>query len=478
VETSTELLNFRFFQGKFEQLLKVSFPSERLIENRIRRLSIIEEQVGNEPFKNSSKDLILIPQVYNKTKQIIKTGGILSLALNRRELRTLTYSLSYPESNKDSIFNNEQELDIVFSALEASWKDSYLIGLIDCYLRNWGSDKRGSSEKLWNFILTKFQKYEGGRKLLNSIKENLRFFDLKNGDKLLISQLFLSNEKISNAAKFLSLPKPWFSYSYFSKVIASYYEERKRDIPKFFDELEFALEEHNNSYSNLRIVSKLIIQANSSDYSDLQDKVKTLALKLFGDPSHSSQWVPAENLTEDENQQLIQARKILGEWITRQFINVFFEKCINDHRRKRFWLKYVQEITQFRVVGSSYIRRVLMSDNRISEIVSPRFSKTNSLNDRNAALIFKMKDYLFIEFSDEGAFYAYKSSNPKAPSIDRKSFERTDDLKLTHYRQLVYRSGTVPTEVNEEGSLPHRDGVADWEDVADYWLKNKAGIYV
>jgi hypothetical protein len=343
---------------------------------------------------------------------------------------------------------------------------------------NWETESRGSLKKVWTLIYNKVQKYEGSKKVLISIKNNLKFFYLDTGDRELGRELYLKKIQVKNAAKFLSFPETKFSHSYFSKVIVSYYEERSAELPIIFEELKEALIGHNNSSTNLRLISKLIIQANSGEYADLQDRVKTLALNLIGDPGKSSLWVPFDHFTTAEKQELIQSRKLLEEWITRQFINVFFEKCINDHRRKRFWLKYVQHITQFRVVGSSYIRRILMSDSRISEIVSPRFSKTNSMNDRNAALMFKMKNYLFIEFSDEGAFYAYKSSNPKAPSIDRNSFERTEDLKLTHFRQLVYRSGTTLTEINDEGKLPHSDGVVGWEDVTDYWLKNKAGIYV
>jgi len=86
----------------------------------------------------------------------------------------------------------------------------------------------------------------------------------------------------------------------------------------------------------------------------------------------------------------------MHQWIAEEFINVFFEKCINDIRRKRFWLKYAKEIMQFRVVGSSRIKSLLMADNRIKKFVEPRFSNTKSVTDVNAALMFIMKNHLFI----------------------------------------------------------------------------------
>ena len=316
------------------------------------------------------------------------------------------------------------------------------------------------------------------RILLKSFKSNIKFFDIRNGDVVLGSELALKNKQIKDATKFLSLPDSWFTYPYFSKVIVAYYDKRKEHIEIFIDDLTNALNEHNNSTSNKRLISKLIIQANANEFTLLQDKVKSIAFRLVGDPGNAANWTAFEIATENEKEDLRKAKIILNEWITRQFINVFFEKCINDSRRKRFWLKYVKEITQFRVVGSTYIRRLLMSDNRISEYVTPRFSKTNSSRDGNAALMFTMRNYLFVEFSDNGSFYVYKLTNEKAPSINQDFFSSISDLKLTYLLQLVDRNSYYITYMAEEGKLPHRDGHLNWENVAEYWLKNKAGIDV
>lgn len=480
--TANEILNFNFPYVALQEAAKNTFPETlvQLSELRISKLNKITDAVGETSFKFDGDSLY--PQVYKKFHDSISSNTYQLISINnfdKRELKTLSYCLDYSESNKAfPIIATEAHLNIALNTLQKNWKDSFLFGLIRCYLKNWESKHIDSLKKLYEFIIIKLKQYDGGRTILKSFQTNIKFFDIKNGDVILGSELALRNKNINHATKHLSLPENWFAYPYFSKVIIAYYEKRKTEISTFVEDLNNALSEHNSSISNKRLVSKLIIQANTTDFSILQDKIKSIAFKLVGDPGNAANWIAFEIATETEKEDLRKARIILNEWITRQFINVFFEKCINDSRRKRFWLKYAKEITQFRVVGSTYVKQLLMTDNRINEYVSPRFSKTNSSRDGNAALMFVMRQYLFVEFSDDGAFYVYKISNQLAPSIEKEFFYSTDDLKLTHYRQLIYRSGNTVNEINEEGKLPHRDGDRSWEEVASYWVKEKLGINV
>ena len=475
--TVYEILNFNFSPAALQAVAKTSISASmiRLQEGRINKLIMIREELGESEYKEPSR--ASIQQVFRKFKNIIVKEEFLADYFDKRELKTLVYSLSHSELNNPQIFSKPNELDFVFKTLEISWKDTYLKGLIDCYLKNWETNHTLSAEKLSDFIYKKLRNYDGNRTVLKSLKANMRFFG-RNGDVLLGSELALKDKRIKEATKYLSLRDDWFTYPYFSKVIVAYYEKRKSSIQQYIDDLQKALQEHDKSISSKRLVSKLIIQANENEFAALQDKVKSIAVKLVGDPANLIKWTAFENATENEKQDLKQARKILNEWITRQFINVFFEKCINDSRRKRFWLKYAKEITQFRVVGSGQIKRLLLNDNRISEYVAPRFSSTNAVRDSNAALMFIIRNHLFIEFSDEGAFYAYQLSNSKAPSIEETFFYSTSSLKNTSFDWLAYRTGRSIYRMSDEGRLGHNDGDLLWEEVASYWLKNKAGINV
>ena len=92
--------------------------------------------------------------------------------------------------------------------------------------------------------------------------------------------------------------------------------------------------------------------------------------------------------------------------------------------------------------------------------------------------MFIMKNHLFIEFSEEGAFYVYKRSNHNAPSIDKAYFNSTSNLKDTSMPRILYRTGNTVDKIYDEGRCPHNDGGFSWEDIANYWIKNKAEINV
>ena len=473
--TINEILDFNFYPANLKQAAVNLFPVHltRQFEKRIGKLDKITQEVGESDF--NFKETNLIPIVFNKFKNAYH-NRIFNTPFDKRELKVLAYSLAHSENRQQTILNDKDELFFVFTLIETKWRDSYIVGLIDCYFKNWGNKNyQPSLEVLGNFILEKLTKYEGNRTVLKSLKANTKFLNSIHGDVLLGSELALRNVGIKNATKFLSVPGNWFSYSYFSKTILAYYDKRKTDVADFIDDLISSLNEHNNSITNKRVVSQLIIQSNIPQYANLQDKIKAIAFELIGDPGIATKWMAFDNATDNEKQDIKDARNILNEWLTKEFLNVFFEKCIKDPRRKKFWLKYAKEISRFRVVGSIYVKEKLLRIDSISKYVDPRFCKTKS-GDTNSALMFIMKNYLFIEFSDAGAFYAYKLSNPHAPSIDSAIFSSTNDLKITSMDQIAYRQGSHIYRTNEEGKLGHGDGDLNWETVASYWIKNKLGI--
>jgi hypothetical protein len=481
MQTANEILDFNFPHVALQNYAKNIVPKQiqNLFELEIDKLNQLTRKIGVSQFENKSQNLI--PQIFRKFKAIIGENGttILSInSLNRKELRTLSYSLYYSEKGSYSILNSPRELLIVLNTLDKFWRDSYLIGLIECYLKNWHLKSDGTLEILNDFVFNKLKNYTGSRKILSSLKSNLRFFDIKNGDLILGNEMALNKLNINTATKYISLPESWFTYPYFSKVIVSFYEKNRSQINIILEDLEKALIAHNNSSSNKRLLSKLIIQANTDEYIEVQGSVKALAFRLIGDPESTIKWNAFEGATESEISELKNARTILNEWITRQFINVFFEKCINDNRRRNFWLKYASKISSFKVFGARRTRAILKSDQRIEQYVDARFSTVYS-NKETAAILLIMGNYKLVEFSDPGyAFYAYKKNNPDAPSFEAKSHRSVDDFRNSSLPLLVYRSGYYLHSYSDEGRLSHADGDLGWENVFDSWIKTKIGINV
>ena len=462
---SEDILQFRFSSSSFKQSAEKIIPQslKELLDIRIDKLQKINDSLVSNPFPIVSA--VLIPQIFNKFKFSIKSTNFL---FDRRELRTLTYSLSYSEKNIQSIFSTEEELKIALQAMDINWRDSFLSGLIDCLLSNWETKNQKSLERLERFIVNKLDDYTGNRSSINSFKNNKRYFNIKNGDLILGDTLAKLNKPIQEATKILGVPESWFSYSYFSRVIVTYYERKKANLIKEIDNLHVALLKNNSSITSKRLISKMIIQANQSEFITIQDKLKKIAFKQIGDPNTISNWAASDNATEIEQNETIKARNILNEWITRQFINVFFNVCIDDERRKRFWLNYVSDISSFKVYGTSSIKRLLKRDDRIAEIIDSRFEAVSS-NKEVAAFILFIGDYMIIEFSKDGyACCAYKTNSPNRPALNRR-LESVDDLRNSSL-PLAIQSDSNYYYSSDEGRLFHN---SNWEPKFNHWLKEK-----
>lgn len=466
--TIQDVLQFRFSPANLKQSAQNIIPItlSSLNDHRIDTLQQITDEVGLSSFTFSGENLI--PQVFRKFKSSINSTNI---SFGKRELRTLTYSLTYSEQNIPTIFSNENELQYVLTLLEMNWRDSYLLGLIDCFLRNWETDNKRSLELLEKFGASKLNSYIGKRTTLVSLKKNKRFFNSQNGDLILGDTIAKLNRPINEAAKILGVPDSWLTYPYFSKVIVTFYEKRKNKISDEIDNLNNILQSHNSSVTNKRLISKLIIQTNQIHSSALQNKIKSMAFKQIGDPSSASHWVAFENAIESEKKEIIQAKNILNEWITQQFINVFFNVCINDERRKKFWLQFASKISSFKVYGSLHTKRELKQDQRISEYVDARFETVSSKRDISAFILY-IGDYMLIEFSIEGyAFYAYKTTSPYKPSLNSQ-LNSVDDLRNSSMPMAVH-SDNYYDYFNDEGRLTHRDGNQIWETKFNNWISKK-----
>lgn len=466
--TIQDILLFHFspttFQQSAQKIVPITLSS--LNEHRIDKLQKITEEVGASSFSFSGNNLI--PQVFRKFKKSFNNNDTI---FERRELRTLTYSLNFSEQNLSLIFANESELKYALILLESNWRDSFLVGLIDCFLRNWETKYPKSLELLEKFIANKLDNYNGNRSILISFKNNKSYFNTKNGDLILGDTIAKLNKPIQEATKILGVPESWFDYAYFSKVIVTYYERNKNNISNEIDNLNQVLLKHNSSITSKRLISKIIIQANQPQFATIQDKIKKIAFTQIGDPSNISNWTAFENATEIEKREIIQGRNILNEWITQQFINVFFNVCINDERRKKFWLRFASKISSFKVYGPLHTKNLLKRDERIAEYVDARFETVSSRRDVSAFILY-IGDYMLIEFSNEGyAFYAYKNNSSLRPSLNYQ-LNSVDDLR-NGSMPMAIQSDNYYDYFNDEGRLTHRDGNQIWETRFNSWMNKK-----
>src|SRR5687768_7590183 len=100
--TAQEIMQFHFSATVLKQSARKIIPValSSLNEHSIDRLQKIREELGASAFTFSNNNLI--PQVFRKFKNSFSK---LHADFERRELRTLTYSLSYSEQKMQSIFS-------------------------------------------------------------------------------------------------------------------------------------------------------------------------------------------------------------------------------------------------------------------------------------------------------------------------------------------------------------------------------------
>jgi hypothetical protein len=433
------------------------------VRSSIEKLVRIKKEFGEIAFHFDNKGSI--PDIYRKFKIYLVDKNI---SFSKSDLGTLTFSLSYSENGGSSIFSNPNELDVVLAVLSQNWHDRFLLGLIDTYLLNWDTENRASIIELGRFLTKKLDVYSGNSTTINSFKKHIKYFDINNGDVLFGVELAIRNILIKDAATYLSLPDSKIIYPYFSRVIVSYLERKRYDINSILNEISDFLVIHNSQKTNKRILSKLIIQANQTNDKDLQDKVKDLAFKFIGDPEKATSWTEFYNISDKERIELKQAKVILNEWITKQFINVFFDVCINDVRRKQFWLKFVPKIRSFKVYGPAITKLILQRDKRIALYVDSRFETVLSKKEVSAFILY-IGNYMLIEFSHvKYAFYAYKVNGVLRPSLDQR-LNTVDELRNSTLSRLIQND----YQYMDEGRMDHRDGLEKWESKFDRWISNK-----
>lgn len=477
----TEILNFHFSSENFSERGRTVIPTHISNLNRVR-ISVLEkisQDIGESAFeKKPVKD---IKQVFLKFKRFINKNDGENKNFDKRELRTLTYTLDFEMSNQNAIFKSDTEVKQAIDLLNQDWRDSYISGLLHCYFSNWKNRGELSFHHLSTFILEKITGYNGTRRLYLNLKAKIKYFDSRKGDLELGAYMALKNLRLSEVTNYLTVPDTWITYHYFSGVITGFLERSRTNLDEHLEEITATLNAHSSftrgTQTNRIVVSRIICFTVDSNET-LQDRVKDIAFSLVGDPGLSSNWRPFEDTSAVDVETIKRAREILNEWITRQFISVFFEKCINDVRRKRFWLKYSKKITQFKVFGPKSVMKELKNDDRISKYVEGRFQIVDS--KRNiSAFMFLMGEHKMIEFSDPGyAFYAYKLANNYAPKFDIKYLNSVDEFRNGNMPMLVYRTGYSLHSFSSEGRLNHKDGDLQWESVFSYWINKMSGIDV
>jgi len=463
---TTELLDFKFHIDEFVHLV----PQPQENTGAINILNEIIEKHG----RRQSKPLPDVGEVYRKFMNAAPDGIDASRRpfdsvdqegrFARRLARALSYFESSPPHNVPIIQTRFLPLALQlicehFDVTRRCFQVRILLTLFDTLLKNWSSS--GASQ-IMEFIKEKIFLVGNKRKRVLNIQKKAEWYLNERGPSLLAATLLDEGQRLSSVWEYLHFPEYMHSYEYFGAVAVQYVNillSRGLMVEDIDDIIRF-LELHNNKKTDKKILSEIISKHGSKVSYNYRDALKSYALNSLGDPTILGNWHPWENASEDEKATLEKARQTFSGWLIQEFIQLFFEAA-SDPYRKAFWLGYAGHINSFKVAGGIYTRHHLLQDERLGDILRGRFATLEEgVGEGQAAFIFKIKNYTFVEFFKKGAaLYAFPDTNPLAPKMDKQSYSMSE-LCHADIPYLVKRS----------------EYYNDWQYRLKEWMKDKLDI--
>jgi len=444
-------------------------------EKNIRRLNnIADAHLGGIPHKT---DPIVLKSLVSKIKNDANTGG--KSTWSSSELRTLAYNLS-------EFHDNEKLYYYAIALLEKNWSDRFFRGLNNYLMSHWNIIPKKMFQDATKLLQHHLEEYKGDSNRLLEQKKNIDFF-IEGGPTRLGQLAKARNVKLQEAPKLIGYSPSSLTMDYFSDTILSFY--KSQEILEKLDELRTLL--INSSHTRrtkMLLVVRLIKMADKDTEAKQTIVSKVSSAILGGDVTKAYVWDPFIGATEEEINRIEYAQQRVNLWLVKKTINVFFERCVQDPERKLFWLRYVPNITRFKIYGSSLVRANLVMDSRVRDNLGDVFSQTNQSSKETSALVLWIKDKVFVEFSDVGALYVYNSNNPYILRyLNRRQIDRVEDLKMpTRFvgNERIQPLGQLieildsyydSYHLNDEGKLDHR---GEWSYRLTKYMEKKMDIHI
>lgn len=432
--------------------------TEKVINQNVRKLKAIEERMFVDEGIQVSKQSI--DEILYKEVQAAHNKTINMSDWTMRELRIISYYMM-------KLQDDEVAFDYALTVLDKGWRNMFFNGLVFYLMNSWCLIKPELRKKTSLLVIKKLQEYKDNNRRCLLLKNHANLFE-DAGPQRLAYLLTSQNKDIKEAPLVLGSKASAISQSYFSDVIVKYCERHPIDE----DDLEELFEVHDVKRTKQLLFAHLVMKAEESGDAVRQTQLSKFINRTLGDVTLTTTWAPFLGATTEEAQRLKRAMQQVNLWFTRRIIETFFEVCVQDKERKKFWLDYVNDVRGFKIVGSTTTKRLLQNDSRVNTMFHRHFIETNSTYSQTAALVLCIKDYVLIEFSDTGSVYAYKQNNTKVQFLRKgtRYMTSTNDLKDTSLDNLVDNDAWYGTSYNDEGRMRHS---GYWQDRLKMWLQVK-----
>lgn len=433
------------------------YQTEKVIVENVRRLKQIEERmITGSQIKVTLKT---VDHVLQKVVNCAYKADHSQEEWPSYDLRIISYYLM-------KLQGDDRAHDYGLDLLDRNWKPLFFNGLIYYVLKGWNLMRTNYRDKVCQLIVKRLKLYNEHNKKYLLLKDHANFFE-ENGPLRMSSLLKAKNMSLEEAPRIIGYKTSMISLSYFSDVIVNYLKGTHFENP---DKLEEIFSKHDLDRTKKLVFANLVVTADKDGNPFEQNQLSKFANRMLGDISKSVTWTPFTGATDSDVSNLRYAKELVNQWYIRKVIEVFFEVCVQDAARKRFWLQYATDgyINDFRIAGSTLVRQKMQNDDRISNLFSRYFINTNSKSLQTAALILFMKNKVLVEFSDTGALYAYNKDNVVVSFLykGKNSIASVSDLKLTYLSNIVDED-YYNYYFRDEGRLRHS---GEWQRRLRNWI--------
>lgn len=463
MNSAKKLLQFNFNASAFTR----SASHITISQKSLGILKEIAERHGDgiQP-ATSPEDIRQIYRLFIKARQ---SGRFRSEFDTLSRVRKLAWTLTYSENGLPRIVDTRQLRDAL-QLIEDRFSISALLGIFDALLQTWDTS---NSEMLRAFVKKHLTDYDGRRKFVQKLKENMAWYCEANSATQLASNLLRSQMNLSDVWSYLELPDYMHHYRYFGVVAEAYVSiSEPRDTATISDVVEFVAK-HNDDKTSRAILSKLIEQLGHDASEYLRQPIQSYALREWQDPRIAGADVRWRNVSR-------KAHQIFTRWITKEDLRFFFDvvaKACNDHKfayRKAFWLAYLEHISFCRPVLRRNAEYLFTNDPQARQYYLERRPATLMGGESNQhAFIMQMGKYTFVEFSTGGACYVYDDS----PFNDSPYDDSLFDDHLFRLDASEYHMHELRNQWLAKHRVIHRDSERySWQWKFAGWLNRELGI--
>jgi len=462
-----EILNWSFTPSMLTSNADriINTETKQSIKASIKKINKISEKsvIGLTTVNNLLLKDVYILFLNNKDK---KYNDLLSL-FTKRDARLLVLALDYhPETGELPILFSKN-LSTALKIINDRWRDSFIIALWHILLKNWTILLKNKKQKeyLITLLKKKSEEYSGTRKEIQKIISSSDLILNSNSPSIYAQRMINENISIDKANELINQRELILGYEYFSEVSFNYINiltDKNINEKTLLDIYSF-INKHNSKRNTLIACSQII---NENKFNAYEKTIKEKSIELIADPIKKHLWVYS-GLSGREEEYVESARKKLNAFFNLQLIKIFFENLVQDHRRKNYWLKFIDSIDDIKFIGNKYNYNKLKNIKSISKYVNHRY-KTTSRNQYTCALVIYSKGYVFVEFTASGALYIYKQRNF---TVNLNSVRSMKDLKLWSTANYACKNSARSDYVslNEEGRITHQ---GNWENRFNLWMKN------